>query len=147
MQSAMQQCAAHPVQIRCRPFASVAPASFRRTSATSTSATCSLSAPTKPLRLTKREVAPLRSSRTAGRAGRQRVAAIRAEISYVMIKPDGVQRALVGEVSRISDYGWLSWEPHRNKSMQYVHSKRRVVPTRDLSCTTLTWAFQPTNYG
>eukprot|EP00898_Chlorokybus_atmophyticus_P006796 jgi/Chlat1/7117/Chrsp57S06797 len=44
---------------------------------------------------------PLRLRASALSAGRSRVAAlpaVRAEISYVMVKPDGVQRGLVGEI-------------------------------------------------
>ena len=37
-------------------------------------------------------------STSAGRRGSRAAVAVRAEISYVMIKPDGVQRGLVGEI-------------------------------------------------
>ena len=43
-------------------------------------------------------IASLSRGSVSRRASRQLTAAVRAEISYVMIKPDGVQRGLVGEV-------------------------------------------------
>jgi hypothetical protein len=43
-------------------------------------------------------IASLSRGSTSRRASRQLTAAVCAEISYVMIKPDGVQRGLVGEV-------------------------------------------------
>lgn len=60
-------------------------------------------------------LASLRWDRTCRRATRQQVAAVRAEISYVMIKPDGVQRGLVGEVRRSKCHAMLAWdECHRS---------------------------------
>lgn len=42
---------------------------------------------------------PLVAARpNASRQGRVAVQAVRAEVSYVMVKPDGVQRGLVGEI-------------------------------------------------
>ena len=96
MQATMQPCAAHSGQINRRPFAS---AYFCKTPTAAAPSVCAQAQSTGCcLRTAQSGAAALRCGRTAGRATRQRVAAISAEISYVMIKPDGVQRALVGEV-------------------------------------------------
>ncbi len=98
MQSTLQPCPTHVAQIHRRPFGSAAPASSRRAPATIAQSACALRSPSRRLRSPQPGEVALQASTTRCGAARQHVAPVSAEISYVMIKPDGVQRALVGEV-------------------------------------------------
>lgn len=68
-------------------------------------------------------MASLRRGPSHSRTARQQAVAPRAEISYVMIKPDGVQRSLVGEVGPL-------------EVLQCLLIKRKCIFCDSLKCAT-----------
>lgn len=96
MQTTSQPCAMASAPTQCRAAFACASATLRRSAHTSHFFTRMTQS--SLLRSQHISLGGLQSRQAPLRAARQRVAAVRAETSYVMIKPDGVQRALVGEV-------------------------------------------------
>lgn len=96
MQTTSHPCATASAPTRCHAAFACAPAVSRRSAHTVHSVTRVMQSCL--LRTQHIKTGGLQSRQAPLRASRQRVAAVRAETSYVMIKPDGVQRALVGEV-------------------------------------------------